>query len=167
MKFRWIATVVILALALGSGCLAYICLRKPMPAVTTGEDASLLWLRYEFKLPSDKMARIEKMHAAYQVVCDEHCRLVREARDEIKKLRAAPAEHCDIVATETKLAELDRNCVTSLEAHLREIAAVMGGDDGQRYLSVVLPRIAHFDHQGAPKLDLDPNAGSHDHHAHH
>jgi len=167
MKFRWIATVLILALGLAAGGSTYFCLRKPMPVACAGENASLLWLRMDFNLPADKMARIAQMHGAYQSICDEHCRQIREARVEVKKMRAASAEHCDIVAAEAKVAELDRTCVTSLEAHLREIAGVIGGDEGQRYLSIVLPRIAHFDHAGAPNLDLGTNDKTHDHHAHH
>lgn len=167
MKFRWMAAVLIAALGLVAGGSTYFWLRKPMPEACAGEDASLLWLRTDFKLPADKMARIAQMHAAYRGVCDEHCRQIREARVEAKKLRAASAEHCDVAAAEAKVAELDRACVSSLEAHLREIAGVIGGDEGKRYLSVVLPRIAHFDHAGAPNLDLDATDKTHDHHAHH
>lgn len=167
MKFRWIAAVLILSLGLVAGGSTYMCLRKPVPVAPAGEDASLLWLRTDFNLPADKMARISQMHGAYQGICDEHCRQIREARVEVKKMRTASAEHCDIVAAEAKVAELDRACVTSLEAHLREIAGVIGGNDGQRYLSIVLPRIAHFDHTGAPNLDLDTTDKTHDHHAHH
>lgn len=167
MKFRWIAAVLIVALGLMAGGSTYLCLHKPMPVAKAGEDASLLWLRTDFNLSAEKMAQITQMHEAYQGICDEHCRKIREARDELKKLRTTQADHCDLAAAETKVVELDRACITSLEAHLREIAKVIGGDDGQRYLSIVLPRIAHFDHSGAPNLDLDTQAQTHDHHAHH
>jgi hypothetical protein len=167
MKFRWMAALLIVALGLVAGGSTYLCLREPIPVAAAGENADLLWLRCEFALPAEKMVRIAEMHTAFQSVCDEHCRLIRESRAEVKKLRAAAAEHCDIAAAEAKTAELDRKCVTSLEAHLREIAGVIGGAEGQRYLSIVLPRIAHFDHTGAPNLDLDTKAQTHDHHAHH
>ena len=64
MKFRWIATVLILALGLAAGGSTYFCLRKPMPVACAGENASLLWLRMDFNLPADKMARIAQMHGA-------------------------------------------------------------------------------------------------------
>ncbi|MFT3868693.1 MAG: hypothetical protein QM715_09350 [Nibricoccus sp.] len=167
MKFRWIAAFLIFALGLVAGGSTYLCFRKPLPVASAGEDASLLWLRSDFNLPADKMARIAQLHEAYRGICDEHCRQIREARVTVKKMRAASAEHCDIVAAEAKVADLDRVCVTSLEAHLREIAGVIGGNEGERYLAVVLPRIAHFDHSGAPNLNLDTTDKTHDHHAHH
>jgi hypothetical protein len=122
-------------------------------------------LRCEFKLPAEKMARIAQMHEAYQGTCEEHCRRIREARAELRKLQAAQAAPSEIDAAEAKSKAVALICTTSLETHLREIGNVIGGDEGQRYLSIVLPRIAHFDHAGAPNLDLD-TAGTHDH-AHH
>lgn len=167
MKFRWIATALIGALALGAGCLSYVCLRQPMPLAAAGEDDALLWLRCEFKISPEKMTRIAQMHSGYQDICEVHCRNIRLARAEVRKLKDAQADAAVIAAAETKSKEVDLVCTTSLEAHLREIAEVIGGADGQRYLSIVLPRIAHFDHAGAPNLDLDTKAQTHDHHAHH
>ncbi|MBK9991015.1 MAG: hypothetical protein IPP19_09840 [Verrucomicrobia bacterium] len=166
MKFRWIAAALIVALALSAGVLSYVCLREPMPVAAPGEDDALLWLRCEFKLPAEKMARIAQMHEAYQGTCEDHCRKIREARMELRKLRDAKASASELAAAEGKSNAAALICITSLETHLREIASVMGGDDGSRYLAIVLPRIAHFDHAGAPNLDLDTNAATHDH-AHH
>ena len=140
-------------------------MREPLPQAAGGEDDSLLWLRAEFKLPAEKMERIAQMHSAYQDVCEVHCKDIRAARAEVRRLRAAQAAPAEIAAAETKSKEVDLVCTTSLEAHLREIAKVIGGEDGRRYLSIVLPRIEHFEHAGAPNLDLE-NAKTHDH-AHH
>lgn len=162
MKFRWIAAALIAALALGAGCIAYVCQRETMPKAAADDGDALLWLRHEFKLPADKMARIEKMHAAYQVVCEEHCRIIRNARVGLRKLREAQAPASEITAAEAKSKEVDLICTTSLETHMREIASVIGGEDGRRYLSIVLPRVANYDHAGAPGLDFEsakPHAG--------
>jgi hypothetical protein len=166
MKFRWIAAALIVALALSAGGLSYVCMREPMPQCAPGEDEALLWLRSEFKLSSEKMARIAQMHEAYQGSCEEHCRRIREARSELRKLQDVQAPASEIAAAEAKSNTATLTCTTSLETHLREIAGVIGGDEGQRYLSIVLPRIAHFEHAGAPNLDLDTKAKQHDH-AHH
>ena len=166
MKFRWISAVLIVALALSAGGLSYVCMREPMPLCVDGEDSALLWLRVEFKLPAEKMARIAQMHEAYQGTCEEHCRKIREARADLRKLQSAQAAPSEIAAAEAKSNAVALICTTSLETHLREIASVIGGDEGQRYLSIVLPRIAHFDHAGAPNLNLDTNTQPHDH-AHH
>jgi hypothetical protein len=166
MKFRWIAAALIVVIALSAGGLSYVCLREPMPQCAEGEDAALLWLRVEFKLPAGKMTRIAQMSEAYQGICEDHCRKIREARADLRKLQSAQASTSEIAAAEAKSTAVALICTTSLEAHLREIASVIGGDEGKRYLSIVLPRIAHFEHTGAPNLDLDTNAKSHDH-AHH
>jgi hypothetical protein len=166
MKFRWITAILIVALAVGAGCIVYVCMREPMPKAAADDGDALLWLRHEFKLPADKMARIEKLHDAYQVVCEEHCRIIRDARVALRKLREAEAPASEISAAEARSSEVDLICTTSLETHMREIANVMGGEDGRRYLSIVLPRVAKFDHAGAPGLNLEsdkPHAG----HAHH
>lgn len=164
MNFRWIAAALIAAITLATGGLSYLCLRAPTP--DSGRDDALLWLRHEFALTADTMTRIEAMHAAYQVVCDEHCRQVRDARAEIKALHAASAGASDLATAHARAAALDLLCTTSLEGHMREVAAVIGGSEGERYLAIVLPRIASFDHTGAPSLDLDP-ADPHAGHAHH
>lgn len=163
MKFRWIAAAFIAAIASGAGSLTYLCMRPPALAASGNEDDALLWLRQEFKIPSEKMTRIAQLHAAYQDVCDEHCRAIREARKEVRRLRELPAQPADISAAEKKSREVDLVCTTSLEAHLREIAGIIGGVDGERYLTIVLPRIARFEHTGAPKLDLN---STHEHAGH-
>jgi hypothetical protein len=166
MNFRWLTTGLVIVLAATAGCISYLCLRDPLPDSAAREDDALLWLRHEFKIPGEKMARIEAMHSAYQIVCEEHCRAIRDARSEVRRLRAAHVSGADIAQAEAKSKEVDLVCTTSLTAHMREIAAVIGGDDGQRYLSIVLPRIEKFDHAAAPALDLEsatPHAG-HDRH---
>lgn len=167
MKFGWIAAALIAAATLATGGITYLCLREPLPAGAAHDDA-LLWIRHEFRLSPEQMAQIEARHAAYQAVCDEHCRLVREARATIEALHAAPTDAAAMAAAHARERELDQLCKASLEAHLREIAGVMGGGDGARYLATVLPRIATFDHSGAPRIDLDPSADPHaGHHSHH
>jgi len=166
MKPRSIAALLVLVMALGAGCLTYVCMREPTPSAPAGEDAALLWLRYEFKLGPAQMDRIASMHTAYRLICDEHCRLVREARTKLAGLRTTRASAREMADAEQALAGLDQLCVTSLEAHLRAIAAVIGGDEGLRYLSIVLPRVSRFDHGGAPDLNLGESCKQHDAHAH-
>jgi hypothetical protein len=51
-------------------------------------------------------------------------------------------------------------CRSSTEAHARAVAAIMGEEQGARYLAIVLPRLAHVDHTGAPDLQAN-SAGTH------
>ncbi len=167
MKFRWIAAALIAVFALVTGCITYLCLREPLVTAAASRDDALLWLRHEFRLSPEKMARIESMHGAYQSTCDEHCRQIQVARAEVQELRSSQTAVIEIAAAETRARELDLVCTTSLEAHIREVAGVIGGDNGQRYLAIVLPRISTFDHSGAPQVDLDSSADPHAGHAHH
>ena len=166
MKFRALTTVLVLTLALAAGWIAYACLRETPPALATRDDDALLWLRREFKLSGEKLARIEKMHADYQVVCEDHCRAIRDSRIALKRLRDVHAAAPELAAAEANARAVDLVCSNSLETHMKEIADVIGGDDGRRYLSIVLPRIASFDHAAAPGVDLD-SANPHAGHAHH
>jgi hypothetical protein len=166
MRFRVLTTVIVLTLATTAGWITYACMHETPPALATRDDDSLLWLRHEFNLSGETFARIEKLHAEYQVVCEDHCRAIRDSRSALKRLREAQAPASDVAAAETKAKQVDLICTTSLETHMREIADVIGGSEGRRYLSVVLPRIAGFDHAAAPGVDLD-TANPHAGHAHH
>jgi hypothetical protein len=112
------------------------------------------------------MARIEAMHAAYEPVCEEHCLRLHRASAEVRRLRAARAGDPEIAAAAATVARVDAECRASLEAHVRAVAAVMGEPAGSRYLAIVLPRLAGFDHARAPDLDLKKTM-SHDGHAQH
>jgi hypothetical protein len=164
VRHRFTAAAVILALACAAGSAAYVWVRAPRPDSAVAAGDALLWLRQEFKLSAGALARIEKMHADYQIVCEEHCRNIQDARRVLRTLRQAQAPRAEIAAAETKLAEVNLVCTRSLEAHMREIARVMGGEQGERYLSIVLPRVAGYDHAGAPALDFQ-NKPAHAGHA--
>lgn len=160
MKFAWMATALLALLACGVGATTYLLLAPPIEA--NSEDDALLWLRRDLQVPPETMARIENMHADYASVCEEHCRVIREARLAVQRLRDAQATAAELAAAEAKAKQVDLICKTSLEAHLRSVAEVIGGEKGQTYLATVLPRLAHFDHAGAPSLRLDsadPHAG--------
>ena len=59
------------------------------------------------------------------------------------------------VAAEQKIQELRTHCETAITRHVRQVAALMSPEDGQRYLALILPKIADFDHQTAPDLHLN------------
>jgi hypothetical protein len=162
MKFWVITLSVLLALAAGSGVVSYygICGHSLR---TEGEGDALVWLRSEFKLNDDQIRRIEAMHEAYQDVCAEHCVAIGEARSKVRQLRAAGADEATVRAAELKTIEVDGLCRSSTEAHVRAVAAVMGAEQGARYLAVVLPRLAHVEHTGAPDLQANSSGTHHGH----
>ena len=152
MKFtlRTVLTVLLAAAATG-----FICYRmnadSALHAAAARGDA-MEWLRVDFHLTEAQFAEIRKLHAAYAPSCEEHCRRIQEMR---KVLQAAATDSAAKAAAEQKLQELRTTCETALSRHVRQVAAVMSPEDGRRYLGMVLPKIASFDHSAAPDLHLN------------
>lgn len=104
------------------------------------EGDAMVWLQAEFQLKAAPMAAIKKLHEDYGEVCAGHCALITKARRD----QAAPAE----------LSRLEQLCVDAMTAHFREVAALMPPAQGQRYLDMVLPRMAQYPHAGAPSVQM-------------
>ena len=96
---------------------------------------------------------MKRLHDAYTPSCAEHCRLIKEARNALKA--AAGADPAVESAAERALQELRLTCETAITAHVRKVAALMSPKEGKRYLALVLPKIANFDHSAAPDLQLN------------
>jgi hypothetical protein len=156
MKYL-LATILVLVLAATSaGILSYRMSCEPtLHAAATSGDA-MAWLRTDFHLTDRQFSAIRQLHESYLGTCEEHCRLIQEAtkvRDALKTAKAAdPAE---AAAAERKVQELRVTCETAITRHVRQVAAVMSPADGERYLTLVLPKIADFDHTVAPDLHLN------------
>lgn len=165
MNRRWmIVGVAIVALALLAGGVSYRCFQRAIPtAADTPEHDALAWVRQEFGLAGEKLARVEAMHAAYATVCEEHCRAIARSRNELRRARSSGASPAEIATAEAKAAEVDALCIRSTETHVREIAEVIGGAEGERYLALVLPRVKAFDHSAPATLDMNTAAHAHDH----
>ena len=159
MKYRLMTLVLLLAMAAGAGAVSYYCLGGASVKASSPDD-SLVWLRLEFKLNPDQMRRIESLHEAYQDVCADHCAAIGEARGALRELKSAGAPETRLREAEGKLAEVETTCRSSTEAHVRAVAAIMGDEQGARYLAIVLPRLAHVEHTGAPDLQAN-SAGVH------
>lgn len=106
------------------------------------EGDAMAWLRAEFQLDEAQFAAIKKLHDDYRGVCAEHCAAIMAAEK-----RGAPR---------AEVAALERTCVDAMTEHFRRVAALMPAGQGERYLAIVLPRIADFDHRGAPNVQVRP-----------
>lgn len=148
-----LAILMLLAVATGYTCYHLSSARDLREAAHKGD--ALAWLRADFHLDDRQFAEIKKLHEAYAPSCEEHCRLIQEAakiRDELRA--AAGSDPVAVAAAERMLQQLRLTCETAISAHVRQVAELMSPEDGRRYLALVLPRIADFDHQMAPALDL-------------
>ena len=152
MRYLWRTLGVLSLAALAAGLMCYYLSSTPALHAAARRGDSLEWLRVDFHLTDAQFAEIRKLHEAYAPSCEEHCRLIQEAS---QALRAkAASDPAAMAAAERTLRELRATCETAITAHVRKVAALMSAEDGQRYLALVLPKIADFDHQMAPDLDL-------------
>jgi hypothetical protein len=154
MKYRWLSAIFIALVAVAAGCIAYHFMRQPaacdcLPGEAGGMPDDLAWIRMEFKLAPSQLRQIEAVHGAYQSVCQRHCDEIAEARTTLAAAREQKRAPGEIAAAESRLGELDEVCKAGTTAYVREIAGIIGGEEGGRYLAIVLPRVARFDHSAA------------------
>lgn len=129
--------------------------RDPAVEAALAKRDALAWLRADFKLTDSQFATIEKLHHSYSAVCEEHCRAIQDAMRARTALKAnAAALPAQVDAAEKRVQELRQICETAIAAHVREVSRQMSPEQGERYLALVLPKIADFDHQAAPDVGL-------------
>lgn len=151
---RTLVVLALVALALGFACYRLSSAPAMQAAARSGD--ALAWLRMDFRLDDRQFAAIKQLHEAYAPSCEEHCRLIQEAARARDALRAKQGADPAAVATaERTVQELRLACETAISAHVRKVAALMAPKQGERYLALVLPKIADFDHQMAPNLALN------------
>lgn len=158
MKYL-LGTVTILAfVAAGTGYVSYRMSCDPAlhAAVTKGD--TMEWLRTDFHLTDAQLTAIRQLHESYAGTCEEYCRMIQEATRARNALEAAHGDKTALDAANSKLQGMRVVCESSIAAHVRKVAALMSPEDGRRYLALVLPKIANFDHTAAPDLRLNrPN----------
>lgn len=139
-NFLLTAAVVAAACAMSYGVF-YLASREPAAvrqAIREGD--AMAWLRTEYRLDEAQFAAIKQLHEDYREKCAEHCSAIMAA----EKRRAPAAE----------VAALEKVCVDAMTVHFRRVAALMPAGQGERYLAVVLPRVAGYDHHGAPDVQV-------------
>ncbi len=156
MKYLGGTLAVLLLLATAMGFVCYRLGSAPLMQAAAQNGDAMAWLRADFHLTEAQFTEIRKLHDAYAPSCEEHCRLIREAT----KVRAAikatgGADPAAVAAAERTLQELRITCETAITVHVQKVAALMSPADGRRYLDLVLPKIANFDHKAAPNLQLN------------
>ena len=139
---NFLLTLGIVAAACGlSFGVFYAVNREPAPMRQALRDGdAMAWLRAEFRLNDAQFAAIRQLHEEYREKCAEHCSAIMAA----EKRSASKAE----------IAGLEQTCVAAMTAHFQRVAALMPAGQSERYLAVVLPRIADFDHRGAPNVQV-------------
>ena len=163
MKYWILTAAAVFVSALLFGTTAYITAR---PEPVAGSGGAIDWLQLEFNLDAEQARRIAAIHRAQSARCEEHCQAIQRARRALRVAREQNRSAAELRAAEEHLEQVDRHCREALERHVREVAALMDPAEGERYLGVVLPRIAVFDHTAAPNLDLKPEVSEGHGHRH-
>lgn len=156
MKYLTGTLMVLALLATATGFVGYRMSCDPDLHAAAAKGDAMEWLRADFYLTDVQFAAIRDLHNAYAGTCEEHCRMIQEATQVRNTLKAAQAADADtMLAAEQRIQELRIRCETVITRHVREVAALMSPADGERYLALVLPKIADFDHKAAPDLHLN------------
>lgn len=152
-----VGTIVLLAVAAGAtGFVAFRATGDHEVARALAKQDAMEWLRADFKLTDVQFAAIKKLHDAYSVVCEEHCREIMRAVRARNELKAAPQANAPALATaDRRVEELRLVCESAIATHVRECASHMSPEAGKRYLALILPKIKDFDHQAPPDLQLN------------
>ena len=155
MKYLFATLGLLLAAAVATGVVCFRMSCDPELHAVAKKGDAMEWLRTDFHLDGQQFAAIRQLHDSYAGTCDEHCRRIQEAARAKTALLAGSASAAEVQAANKHLQDLRMACETAIARHVRQVAALMSSQDGQRYLALVLPRIADFDHQAAPDLHLN------------
>ena len=156
MQNLWKTLALLVAVAALVGWMTYPLGHDDRVQEALAKKDALAWLRSDFQLTDAQFAAIRKLHEAYAVVCEQHCQAIQEATIRRNQLKTAPGTDAAVLAAaDRKVEELRQVCETAIAAHVREVAAQMAPEQGRRYLALVLPKIADFDHRAAPDLGLN------------
>jgi len=148
------ATIVIALLAIGAGFAGYCVNRDASLHAAAARGDTLEWLRTDFHLTGSQLSAVRQLHEAYEGTCAEHCRLLREATRARQAVEAVHGDKAALDAADARVQAQRALCEEATTAHVRSVAALMAPEEGRRYLALVLPRIAGFDHAAAPDLQL-------------
>jgi hypothetical protein len=114
-------------------------------------DKQLAWLEAEFHLSPAQIGAIKILHEDYQPVCEVHCQKIQEAK---ALLVAGKRDGGEVAAgvAQTELRRIEAVCRDATREHLQKVAAVMGPEEGERFLALVLPKLSSHTHDAPSGL---------------
>ncbi len=158
MKYLLATVAMVALLAAGTAYFGYRMTCNPALHAAVANGDTMEWLRTDFHLTKAQLSDIRQLHASYAGTCGEHCRMIQQETLSRNALVAAGGSRAAIDAANVEIQRMRKVCEGAIEAHVRRVAALMSSEDGRRYLALVLPRIANFDHLAAPDLRLNKSS---------
>jgi hypothetical protein len=106
------------------------------------------WLRREFCLSDAQFSRIQALHQSYQPVCADHCSRIMALQQRMAELEQTGAKNSpDYAAAQDGWQAVARECNQATLRQLQKVAAEMDPGEGRRYLDLMVPHIAQYDHR--------------------
>lgn len=156
MRPSILSVLVLSVVAVATAGLSYYCTTKADPACCAARDGDALqWMKAEFHLNDAQYAAIAKAHEEQSAMCAQHCQAVAVAREHVEMCRVA-GDVTVVSRAQAETKKLEDACQSSVEAHVRRVAALMPVGEGDRYLAMVLPRLNSLSHSAPPDLRLGP-----------
>lgn len=154
MKNLLTTAFLLVIVAAATSFVAYRLGGDPRLEAAIAQGDAMEWMRVEFNLTAEQYARIKTLHDSYAVECERHCAAIVEA-ERAKEAAESSGRPEDLKALQQRVEELRLICETAIAAHVRRCAAEMSPEAGERYLAMVLPKIADFDHKAPPDVRLN------------
>lgn len=154
MKYFSLTLALVVFVATVTGTIAYRAGTDRAVKSALAQQDAMAWLRADFGLTDAQYAAIKKLHEDYSVICEQHCQAIQDATQILRSLRTTNAAPERLAAAESDVERLRLVCESAIATHVRNCAAEMSPEAGQRYLAMVLPKIKDFDHLAPPDLKL-------------
>lgn len=160
-------SLLILIVALAAGVIVFaasyqfsqrLCVKQ---IARSGDD--LEWLRQEFQLGDDELAKVRTLHEGYLPKCAEMCRQIAAKKREVETALAGTTKLTD--AAQQKLSELGAlraQCQTQMLQHFAEVSQAMPPEQGRRYLAE-MQRVTLGTHEQIERSMSDPAGQAHGH----
>lgn len=134
---RIAAFVFLTAAAAGSALWAT---REGLRPRESPQQVGLRWLKDEYHLDDATFEKVSALHRDYFRQCDKMCRQINEAdRPLLWRARHRNRQPDEVDAQLARDQIVCGDCEKAATEHLKQVAALMPGESGQRFLEDILP----------------------------
>lgn len=104
------------------------------------QEIGLRWLKDEYHLDDTTFEKVSALHRDYFRQCDKMCRQINEAdRPLLWRARHRNRQPSELNAQLARDQSVCGDCEKAATEHLKQVAALMPGESGQRFLEDILP----------------------------
>ena len=164
MRRALIRLVVLVAVAAALGFGAFHLGDRLGSAHSARQTDDLEWLRMEFRLNVQEMARIRQLHEGYLPQCRSYCERIAAGKRQLKAELAAGTNAPPLLDQKlAEIASLRAQCQAAMLRHFDEVSRAMPPEQGRRYLAE-MQRLTIGAHETIEDSMSSPLPAAHDHH---